>query len=114
MIVIAVVRSHRLPQLKEAIANLNKTQSPPWAIFELERDDIAGIPISRIALLCDSLPLDGYEIAIEGVIQEGRYCPTCLEQGKFNALPPHNKSGWCAKHQDKNPERTKRKRKKQI
>jgi hypothetical protein len=111
MLVICAIRSHRLPLLQDAIAERNKVSPVPWGIFELERFDIAGIPISRIALLCDELPPDDKEIAIEAIIRD-RYCVECLKQGKFHKLQRHNQSGWCARHQDRNPERTIRKRKK--
>lgn len=111
MLVVCLVRSHRLSLLQEAITERNEHASKdnPWGLFELERFDIAGIPVSRIALLCDEEPPPDKEIAIEAVIQE-RYCPACFEKGKFNRLPAHNKSGWCAIHQDRNPERSARKR----
>jgi hypothetical protein len=111
MLIVAVIRSDRLSLLQEAIAERNKVSPTEWGIFELERFDIAGIAVSRIALLCDELPPEDKAIAIEAIIQD-RYCPECFKSGKFNRLPGQNKSGWCWEHQDKNPERTIRKRKK--
>ena len=111
MLIICVVRSHRLPLLQEAIAERNKVSPTPWGIFELERLDIAGIPISRIALLCDEEPPPDKEIAIEAIIRD-RYCAECLRQGVFRRLQSHNVSGYCVLHTDKDPARTARKLKK--
>lgn len=111
MLIICVVRSHRLPLLQEAIAERNKVSPVPWGIFELERLDLAGIPVSRIALLCDEEPPPDCDIAIEAIIQD-KYCVECLKQGKFNRLQSHNLSGYCYPHREKNPERLNRKRKK--
>ena len=109
MIIICSVHSHRLPLLQEAIVKRNKVSPVPWGIFELERLDISGVPVSRIALLCDEEPPPDKEIAIEAIIRD-RYCAECLKQGVFNKLQKNNHSGWCYKHQDKSPERKHRKR----
>ena len=111
MLIICSVRSHRLPLLQEAIAERNKISPTPWGIFELQRFDIAGIPISRIALLCDEEPPPDKEIAIEAVIDQD-YCAECLKSGTFKKLKSHNHRGYCFVHRDKNPERTARKLKK--
>lgn len=113
MLIIAVVRSHKLEQLQCAIAEYNKTDPPtPWALVELERFDIAGIPISRIALVCDTAPPPEFEIPIEQIIQTPNYCPHCLELSKWTALNPNNRSGVCRKHQDRLKSRSKSRKKK--
>lgn len=87
---------------------------PPWAASVVGRFDIAGISITRLALISTEPPPEELEIPIEFSmpIPESRYCPECFGEGNFNPLHPHNKSGWCNKHREKNPERTKRKLKK--
>lgn len=113
MIHIIVARSHKLPLLREAIAHYNQTNPPsPWGIFEIQRFDIVGIPISRCVFVCDSLPPEGIDVVIEETIPDVRYCPECLKRDIFKALPKHNKSGYCAVHQDKNPVRNERKKRK--
>jgi hypothetical protein len=113
MIIICLVHSYRLRPLKEAIQERNKAlpDTPPWSIVELMRFNIAGTPVSRIALLCDQPPPPFAEVAIEAVIDECRYCPICFAEGTFRQLPPQNKSGYCTQHQDRNPLRSERKRK---
>ena len=97
MLIILVTRSQYLSSLENAIV-----------LNELE---IAGIPVYRMALLCDKQPPDNPNYTVEAIIQD-RYCPECFKSGKFNRLPGQNKSGWCWEHQDKNPARTKRKQSK--
>lgn len=113
MIYIIVTRSHCLPLLQKAIAEYNKEENPsyPSLITELQRFDISGIPVSRCAFVTDLPPPDAVDVVIEAKFSDKDYCPVCLEEGAFNPLGKSNRSGWCAKHRDRNPERTKRKRK---
>lgn len=94
MLIILVARSQHLPSLENAIV--------------LNEFEIAGYSVSRVALICDKPPPDSPDFIVEATIDH-RYCPECFKSGKFNRLPRQNKSGWCVTHQDKNPERTKRK-----
>ncbi len=113
LIIITALRSYKLETLQQTIAEYNKTSpEQPWAMFELERFDIAGIPISRIALLCDEMPPAELSIPIEAVFETPQYCPYCFEQGQYTKLADRNKYGVCRKHQDKLQHRTQRKRKK--
>lgn len=111
MLVVAVIRSERLPLLQEAIAEHNQFAKIPWGCSELERFRLGDITVSRIALVTDKPPPDDKEMAIEAVIDQD-YCAECLKSGIFKKLKSHNHRGYCFVHRDKNPERTARKLKK--
>lgn len=87
MIHICLVRSHKLKPLQNAIAQLNKQLAPgdkPWGLIELERFDVSGMPISRIAFLCDGYPPKELDIPIEATFNDFDYCLDCFAQGKLN------------------------------
>jgi hypothetical protein len=112
---ILLIRSSRVEEFFAFLTQHNLAAEdegqPPWAASVVGRFDIAGISITRLALISTEPPPEELEIPIEFSmpIPEARYCPECYANGELMRLPPQNRSGWCARHQDKNPERLKRK-----
>ena len=93
MIIISLLRSYKLASFQELIA-----QVPDWHFVEIERFDISGVPISRIALKCDEMPPPECELVIEGILDNKQYCQECIKENKFTPLQKHNKTGYCSKH----------------
>ena len=117
MIIVFPLRIEKIDPLISSITSLNLERdfSVPWQLIELERFDISGIPIARVALVCTEMPLKvGLEWdfdPIESLIPDTvRYCPECLKEDKFTTLPPHNKSGYCHHHRESDPVRKAKKR----
>lgn len=100
MLVIALVRSEKLPALREAFFRVD------WQVWEVCQFDMAGEDVVRVIIRCDKVPPPEFEIPIEAVFKEPKYCQVCAKK-----LQPHNASGYCYRHQDKDPRRSIRKRK---
>lgn len=87
MIHICIIPSYRLKSLRKCITLYNKQLNPNdqlWMLIELARFDFAGIPISRIAFLCDDqYPPEELEIPIEESFEDFNYCLSCFAEGKL-------------------------------
>lgn len=105
MIIICLIRSYKLAPLQELINHV-----PDWSFVEIERFNISGVPISRIALKCTEKPPPECDLAIEAIIEDNHYCPTCLENGKFFRLHKGNTTGYCSNHRENSPKRKNRKK----
>ena len=100
MLVIALVQSEKLPALREAFSHVD------WRIFVLKSFMLNKQWVTRIIIHCDEMPPPDLEIPIEAVFEEPKYCQVCAKK-----LQPHNKSGYCYRHQDRDPRRSQRKNK---
>ena len=107
MLLICFLHQRRLEPLRAALAE--QPEDSHWGLIELQRLEIGGIPVVRVALLCDSLPPPEWEIPIEAAL-DIRYCPECAKEGLFSALPKHNRSGYCSRHVERRPDRKTRKK----
>lgn len=100
MIILALIESQKLPALREAFSDLERN------IFVVQSFMLKGEWVSRIVFQCDEHPPGSLDIGIEAVFEEPNYCQTCMKK-----LQSHNVSGYCYRHQDKDPRRSQRKNK---
>lgn len=116
MIIIFPLQIEKVDSLFSKITSLNleKGFSVPWQLIELERQDVSGIEIATLALICSEMALQAdleWDFdSIETIVLSPRYCPECLKEDRFTRLPTQNKSGYCTQHREKNPDRIARKK----
>lgn len=116
MIIIFPMQIEKVDLLFSKITSLNldKGFSVPWQLIKLEQQDVSGIEIVTLALICSEMPLQAdleWDFdSIETVVPSPRYCPECLKEDKFTRLPTQNKSGYCTQHREKNPDRIAKKK----
>lgn len=92
MLIIALVASEKLPALRGAFSHVD--------FWEVNEFMLGGDWVTRIVIQCDEMPPDEFDAPIEAIFQEPEYCRICAKK-----LQPHNASGYCYRHQDKNPKR---------
>lgn len=79
------------------------------SLIKLQEYSLSGIPLTRVALICDEPPKiikkKGINFSTEAIIPETRYCIACLVLGKFTPLNTRNNSGYCLEHRELDPKR---------
>ena len=96
MILILSLRSEDFEILKSSDSNL----------VRLQDYSLSGIPLTRVALICDKQPeIKGINFSVEASISEAKYCVACLVLGKFTPLNIRNNSGYCLEHREIDPKR---------
>lgn len=94
MLILALIKPQKLPALREAFSHLD------WQLWEVCQFQMGKDLMTRIVIQCDEMPPDEFDIPIEAIFEEPKYCHICAKK-----LQPHNISGYCYRHQDKDPKR---------
>ena len=108
MILILSLKSEDFEVLKSSVQKIDSIDTN-LNLVKLQDYFLSGIPLTRVALICDKLPeiikKKGINFSVEASIPETRYCVACLVLGKFTLLNARNSSGYCLEHREIDPKR---------
>lgn len=108
MILILSLRSEDFKVLKSSVQKIDNIDTN-LNLVKLQDYFLSGIPLTRVALICDKPPeiirKQGINFSLEASIPETRYCVACLVLGKFTPLNSRNSSGYCLEHREFDPKR---------
>ena len=108
MLLILSLKSEDFEVLKSSVQKIDNIDTNS-NLVKLQDYLLSGIPLTRVALICDKYPeiikKQGISFSTEAIIPETKYCIACLVLGKFTPLNTRNNSGYCLEHRELDPKR---------
>lgn len=108
MLLILSLKSKDFEVLKSSVQKIDNIDTNS-NLVKLQDYLLSGIPLTRVALICDKYPeiikKQGISFSTEAIIPETKYCIACLVLGKFTPLNTRNNSGYCLEHRELDPKR---------
>lgn len=108
MILVLSLKSEDFEVLKSSVQKIDNIDTNS-NLVKLQDYFLSGIPLTRVALICDKYPeiikKQGISFYTEASIPETKYCIACLVLGKFTPLNTRNNSGYCLEHRELDPKR---------